>query len=131
MAHVLFGNATPVQPFDPDTTTPFDADITALFGLEEQITLETPVFDEPLPIPAVVEPAYLVEVQSARRSPRILAVRESLEDAKHVAESVHPAAGDVSIHEVQLPCDAATFVANLSRTWTRMPGGEWILRPVV
>lgn len=137
MAHVLFGNTTVVPAFDPNITTPFDADATAFFGLEEQATVETPMFDnsvrashdEPITVPTVTEPAYLVEVHSDARSPRLLAVRETLADAKYVADNVHPATADIVIHQVQLPCDALTFVSNVSRSWRRMPNGEWVVTP--
>jgi hypothetical protein len=120
MAHILFGNTTVVPAFDPNITTPFDVESTVLVGLEEQATVETP---------ALTEPAYLVEVHNERRSPRLLAVRETLDDAKYVADAVHPSAADIVIHEVQLPCDVVTFVSNVSRSWRRAPSGEWTLTP--
>lgn len=118
MAYVLFGNTTTTVPaFDPTITVPFD----------ELATLETPLFDEPLPVPSIGEPAYLVEARGSSLPPRLIAVRETLEDAKHVAESVHPAAADVAIHEVQLPCDAETFTRSMIRSWHRQPDGTWVL----
>lgn len=136
MAHVLFGNTTAVVAIDPDQTTPFAADPTLLFDVDDGETTETPaltaeqtLFDEPLPVPSVAEPVYLIEVRAARGTPRLLAVRDVLEDAIHVAESVHPSVADVVIREVALPCDAQSFFAPAKRTWSRAPDGTWSLTP--
>ena len=132
MAHVLFGGTTAVVAIDPSITTPFAVD-PALFDEETvevpAITAEATLFDEPLPIGCVTEPAYLIEVETAGRAPRLIAVRATLDDAKYVAESIHPVVGDVTIREIDLPCDAATFCANASRTWKRAPNGGFRVRP--
>ncbi len=104
MAHVLFGNTT-VIPIDPDTTAPFDS--AAL--LNEQPTEETPAF----------ACAYLIEARA-----RLLAIRDTFEDARLVAQSFSHLEG-VRIREIPLPCDASAFVASHHRTWVRTDAGGW------
>ena len=76
--------------------------------------------------PAVIDQ---IEVETARRPGRLIAVRVTLDDAMYVAESIHPGVGEVTIREVALPCDADTFCASTSRTWSRGPEGGFRLRP--
>lgn len=131
MAHVLFEQTTAIVPIDPS----LDADATAQFAVFEDsateqtpaLTVEQTLFDEPLPIPAVSEPAYLIEVRGGRATPKLLAVRDSLDEAVRVATTVHPSVADVVIHEVPLPCDAAALIAAMaeSRSWSRAPNGTW------
>lgn len=126
MAHVLFENTTAIVSLDPDAT--------AQFAYEDHpteqtpaLTLEQPIFNEPAPIPVISEPAYLVEVRAPHGSPRLLAVRGTVEEAAHIASGVHPSVADVVIHEVPLPCDAASLIAAMqqNRSWTRTPDGTW------
>ncbi len=126
MAHVLFENTTAIVHLDPDAT--------AQFAVEDDpteqtpaLTLEQPIFDEPAPIPAYTEPAYLVEVRAPHGTPRLLAVRDSLDEAARIASGIHPGVADVVIHEVPLPCDAASLVAAMqqNRSWSRAPDGTW------
>lgn len=140
MAHVLFDNTTVVFAVDPSLGLS-DADATAQFAAldicrasednaTEQtpaVTLEQTLFDEPLPLPAASEPAYLVEVRGPRTAPKLLAVRETLDDALRVASGVHPGVADVVIHEVPLPCDAGALLAAMTdrRSWSRAPNGAW------
>jgi hypothetical protein len=131
MAHVLFDNTTAIVNIDPA----LDGGATAQFDvLEEQateqtpaLTVEQPLFDEPTPLPTVSEPTYLIEVRSVRGAPKLLAVRDTLDEAIRVAAGVHPSVGDVVIHEVPLPCDAASLLAAMteSRSWSRAPNGTW------
>jgi hypothetical protein len=131
MAHVLFDNTTAIVAIDPS----LDADATAQFAVTEDcqteqtpaLTLEQTLFDEPAPIPQVSEPAYLIEVRPPHGAPRLLAVRDMLDEAVRVAAGVHPGVADVTIREVPLPCDAASLIAAMSesRSWTRAPNGTW------
>lgn len=93
------------------------------------VTVEQTLFDQPIPVPRALhgEPAYLVEVRVVGRAPSLLAVRAALEDAFHIAASVHPGVGDVTIHELPLPCDAETLVRTYGRhrRWTRDERGTW------
>jgi hypothetical protein len=109
MAHVLFAQTTAVVPIDPDITTPFDPSEL----LAEQPTEETPVFSC----------AYLVEVRSP--VPRLLAIRDTFEDARLVAQSYLLLTSDVSIREVPLPCDVSAFLASHHRVWSRGADGTW------
>lgn len=136
MAHVLFGGTTAVVAIDPNITAPYFVDALFVDATFDDATVETPaitteatLFDEPMPIPSVTEPAYLIEVETARRPGRLIAVRVTLDDAMYVAESIHPGVGEVTIREVALPCDADTFCASTSRTWSRGPEGGFRLRP--
>ena len=93
------------------------------------VTLETPVFPAPMPIPPPLEgePAYLIEARAPRRQPALLAVRGSLSAARRFADGVHPSAADLIIRELPLPCDAATLVRAMAelRTWSRQADGRW------
>ncbi len=107
--------------FDPDRTAPVafdppDQDTTARIPVES--------FDAPLRL----SPAYLIEVRRPRAAPTLLAIRSTLADAQSVAEGVHPGVAEVVIHEVPLPCDAATLARRMGdlRTWTR-EGQSWRL----
>jgi len=127
MAHVLFEQTTAVVSIDPS----LDADATAQFAvLEEQPTEQTPaltveqtLFDEPMPLPKVIEPAYLIEVRPVHGMPRLFAVRDTLDDAIRIAAGVHPGIADVIIREVPLPCDVIALTE--SRSWSRAPNGTW------
>lgn len=93
------------------------------------ITRETPAFFEPTPLPSPLEgdPAYLVEVRTARRPPALFAIRATLEEARAVADAVHVSVADVVIREVPLPCDAESLVRVLGslRSWSRDAAGSW------
>lgn len=110
MAHVLFAQTTAVTRIDPDITAPFDP--TEL--LNEQPTEETPVF----------ACAYLVEVRS--HVPRLLAIRDTFDDARLVAQSYALITDGVCIREIPLPCDVSAFLANEQRVWTRAVDGTWV-----
>lgn len=79
-----------------------------------------------LGLPRRSTPAYLVEVRRPRTPPTLFAIRATLADAQAAAEAVHPGVAEVVIHEVPLPCDAATLARRLGdlRTWTR-EGHVW------
>ena len=81
----------------------------------------------PLPPPLEGERAYLVEVHAPRRPPGLLAIRRTLQEASGVANDVHPGVADVTIRELQLPCDATSLMRALAelRTWTRDAAGVW------
>lgn len=107
---------------DPDHTAPLSFDARDL----EDSTARVPV--EPLDVPFRPTPAYLIEVRRPRAAPTLLAIRATLADAQSVAEGVHPGVAEVVIHEVPLPCDAATLARRMGdlRTWTR-EGHSWRL----
>lgn len=99
------------------------------FSAAEASTLEQPVFEEPMPLPAPLtgEPIYLVEVRPPHGEPSLLAARTTLDDAMHIAEGVHPSVADVTIRELPLPCDAASLARAIAslRSWSRDPSGTW------
>lgn len=105
MAHVLFGDTTKIVAIDPDITTPFDP--TEL--LNEQPTEETPA----------LACAYLVEARA-----RLLAIRDTFDDARLVAQS-YAHLGAIRIREIPLPCDVTAFAASHHRTWERCDDGSW------
>lgn len=80
-------------------------------------------------LPSALEgtPAYLVEVHAPRKLPCLMAVLATLEEARLVAESVHPAIADVVVRELPLPCDATSLVRAMGtcRSWTRDGRGAW------
>jgi hypothetical protein len=93
------------------------------------LTLEQPLFDEPLPMPSsrLGEPAYFVEVRGPNQTATLLAVRASLDEAVFLAAGVHPCVADVTIRELALPCDAGSVLrpAAHARSWSRAPSGVW------
>lgn len=121
---------------DPDRTAPhtvsdtladptLDLDGTSLDAdRTEETTAERAV--PGLGLPRVATPAYLVEVRRPRTPPTLFAIRATLVDAQTAAAAVHPGVAEVVIHEVPLPCDAATLARRLGdlRTWTR-DGDVW------
>lgn len=121
---------------DGDTTTMVLVREADLFATnDDAATLETEAITvevEPVRIAAVPralegEPAYLVEIHRPRRASTLLAVRATLEDARLVAESVHPAVAEVVVRELPLPCDSETLLRALgaSRLWSRDAQGVW------
>lgn len=112
---------------DPDRTAPHET-LCPAHDAEGDRTEETTA-ERAVPglgLPRRATPAYLVEVRRPRTPPTLFAVRATLADAKAAAEVVHPGVAEVVIHEVPLPCDAATLARRLGdlRTWTR-EGHVW------
>ncbi len=111
------------------------ADETDTFDALRASTLEQPVFDEPLPLPAPLcgDPIYLVEVRPPHGEASLLAARTTLDDAMRIADSVHPSVADVTIRELPLPCDAASLARAIAslRSWSRAPNGAWTPDPLL
>jgi len=126
----LFGDGTTttmmiVCAADDVTTHPFEDDGSTLET--EAITVEVPPIVPDLPAALEGEPAYMVEIHPSRGAPTLLAIRATLEEARLVAEAVHPAIAEVVIREMPLPCDADSLVRVLtdSRLWSRDESGAW------